>query len=314
MKKRGLAQGRGLDALLGSIKQARDEVQSSQSPHAGAQLEELPLDCLQRGEYQPRREMSPESLTDLAASILRHGVMQPIVVRRLGGSAKPTIGITDADTDRLDTFTHYEIVAGERRWRAAKQAGLTHIPAIIRDLPDELAIALALIENIQREDLSPMEQATALQRFHDEFGMSHQEIADAVGKARTTVSNLLRLIALQPEVKTLLEHGDLDMGHARALLSLDAVTQVGVAHDVVSRGLSVRQTEQLIRDRLNPPSPKPQRWVAPDVEALSQRLSERFGAPVWIEHNPQGKGRLTIRYHSLDELDGILAVIGQPTE
>lgn len=301
MKKRGLAQGRGLDALLGSIKQARDDVQNSQSSHAGAQLDELALECLQRGEYQPRREMSPESLNDLAASIQRHGVMQPIVVRRLGGN--PAL-----------QGVQYEIVAGERRWRAAKQAGLTHIPAIIRDLPDELAIALALIENIQREDLSPMEQANALQRFHDEFGMSHQEIADAVGKARTTVSNLLRLIGLQAEVKTLLEHGDLDMGHARALLSLDAATQIELAREVVSRGLSVRQTEQLIRDRLNPAPTKPIRVLPPDVEKLSQRLSERFGAPVQIEHNDKGKGRLTIRYHSLDELDGILAVMGQPTE
>jgi len=301
MKKRGLAQGRGLDALLGSIKQAREDVQNSQSSHAGAQLEELPLDTLQRGEYQPRREMSPDSLNDLAASIQRHGVMQPIVVRRLGGN--PALhGV------------QYEIVAGERRWRAAKQAGLSHIPAIIRDLPDELAIALALIENIQREDLSPMEQANALQRFHDEFGMSHQEIADAVGKARTTVSNLLRLIGLQAEVKTLLEHGDLDMGHARALLSLDAAAQIEVAREVVSRGLSVRQTEQLIRDRQQPAPSKPVRVLPPDVEKLSQRLSERFGAPVQIEHNDKGKGRLTIRYHSLDELDGILAVMGQSAE
>ncbi|MEC7121233.1 MAG: ParB/RepB/Spo0J family partition protein [Pseudomonadota bacterium] len=292
MKKRGLAQGRGLDALLGSIKQAREDVQSSQAGHAGAQLEELPLEALQRGEYQPRREMSPESLNDLAASIQRHGVMQPIVVRRLGG-----------------TGIQYEIVAGERRWRAAKQAGLSHIPAIIRDLPDELAIALALIENIQREDLSPMEQANALQRFHDEFGMSHQEIADAVGKARTTVSNLLRLIGLQDEVKRLLEHGDLDMGHARALLALEAATQLEVAREVVARGLSVRQTEQLIRERLNPTPVRPERVVPPDLERLNQRLSERFGAPVQIEHNDKGKGRLTIRYHSLDELDGILAVI-----
>jgi len=301
MKKRGLAQGRGLDALLGSIKQARDDVQNSQSSHAGAQLDELPLETLQRGEYQPRREMSPDSLNDLAASIQRHGVMQPIVVRRLG------------DNPALQGV-QYEIVAGERRWRAAKQAGLTHIPAIIRDLPDELAIALALIENIQREDLSPMEQANALQRFHDEFGMSHQEIADAVGKARTTVSNLLRLIGLQPEVKTLLEHGDLDMGHARALLSLDSAAQIEVAREVVSRGLSVRQTEQLIRDRQQPTPTKPLRVVPPDAEKLSQRLSERFGAPVQIEHNDKGKGRLTIRYHSLDELDGILAVMGQSAE
>jgi ParB family chromosome partitioning protein len=299
-RKRGLAQGRGLDALLGSIKQARDEVQSSQQPIAGATLDELPLDSLQRGIYQPRREMAPEALNDLADSIKRHGIMQPIVVRRLGSNAPDG--------------AQYEIVAGERRWRAARLAGLTHIPAIVRDLPDELAIALALIENIQREDLSPMEQAHALQRFHDEFGMSHQEIADAVGKARTTVSNLLRLMSLEDDVKTMLDHGDLDMGHARAMLPLDAVMQVTVARQVVDRGLSVRQTEQLIRDILHPPAPKPERPILPDVEQLTRRLSERFGAEVQIDHNDKGRGRMTIRYHSLDELDGILAIIDRDIE
>ncbi|MEY4516593.1 MAG: hypothetical protein RL180_939 [Pseudomonadota bacterium] len=295
-RKRGLAQGRGLDALLGSIKQARDDVTHSQQagPHA-SMLDDIPLERLQRGMYQPRREMSSDALNDLAESIRRHGVMQPIVVRRISAAA--------------DGVVQYEIVAGERRWRAAKLAGLSHIPAIIRDLPDELAIALALIENIQREDLSPMEQAHALQRFHDEFGMSHQEIADAVGKARTTVSNLLRLMSLEDEVKTMLDHGDLDMGHARAMLPLDALAQVDMARQVVARGLSVRQTEQLIRDVLNPPMAKPERTVLPDVAQLNRRLSERFGAEVNIEHNDKGRGRMTIRYHSLDELDGILAVI-----
>jgi ParB family chromosome partitioning protein len=291
-RKRGLAQGRGLDALLGSIKQARDEVNTSQQAVTGVLLDELPLDSLQRGIYQPRREMAQDALNDLAESIKKHGVMQPIVVRRLGGDG-----------------SRYEIVAGERRWRAARLAGLTTIPAIVRDLPDELAIALALIENIQREDLSPMEQAHALQRFHDEFGMSHQEIADAVGKARATVSNLLRLMSLEEEVKTLLDHGDLDMGHARALLALSGQHQVETGKQVVARGLSVRQTEQLIRDIVNPPAPKPERAVLPDIEQLSRRLSDRFGAAVEIEHNEQGRGRMTIRYHSLDELDGILAII-----
>ncbi len=295
IRKRGLAQGRGLDALLGSIKQVREEVAETHTlTPANAALLEIPLDQLQRGVYQPRREIAPESLTDLADSIKRHGVMQPIVVRRIGGT---------------DDAAQYEIIAGERRWRAARIAGLAVIPAIIRDLPDELAIALALIENIQREDLSPMEQAFALQRFHDEFGMSHQEIADTVGKARATVSNLLRLMSLNEDVKTMLDHGDLDMGHARALLALTLEDQSVVARVVVGRGLSVRQTEQLIRERLNPPAAKPARVAPADIGDLERRLAERLGARVELSHNPKGKGKLVIRYHSLDELDGILAVM-----
>ncbi|WP_410211228.1 ParB/RepB/Spo0J family partition protein [Aquirhabdus sp.] len=295
IRKRGLAQGRGLDALLGSIKQVREEVAETHTlTPANAALLEISLDQLQRGVYQPRREIAPESLTDLADSIKRHGVMQPIVVRRIGGS---------------DDEAQYEIIAGERRWRAARIAGLNVIPAIIRDLPDELAIALALIENIQREDLSPMEQAFALQRFHDEFGMSHQEIAETVGKARATVSNLLRLMSLNEEVKTMLDHGDLDMGHARALLALTLEDQSIIARVVVGRGLSVRQTEQLIRERLNPPAAKPVRVAPADIGDLERRLAERLGARVELSHNPKGKGKLVIRYHSLDELDGILAVM-----
>ncbi len=294
-RKRGLAQGRGLDALLGSIKQAREDVSTAQSV-GGAQLSSLDLDVLQRGIYQPRREIATEALNDLAESIRRHGVMQPIVVRRLAG---------------LDD--RYEIIAGERRWRAARLAGLSEIPAIIRDLPDELAIALALIENIQREDLSPMEQAQALQRFHDEFGMSHQEIADAVGKARATVSNLLRLMSLSDEVKTLLDHGDLDMGHARALLSLPPIQQSAVARQVVERGWSVRQTEQRVRELMSPVPAREARQAAADIEQLAQRLSERLGAAVQIDHGQQGKGRVTIRYHSLDELDGLLQRMGCDT-
>jgi ParB family chromosome partitioning protein len=295
IRKRGLAQGRGLDALLGSIKQVREEVaETHTSTPAGAALLELSLDSLQRGVYQPRREITAESLADLADSIKRHGVMQPIVVRRIAD------GEGEAD---------YEIIAGERRWRAARLAGLTQIPAIVRELPDELAIALALIENIQREDLSPMEQAYALQRFHDEFGMSHQEIAETVGKARATVSNLLRLMSLNEEVKTMLDRGDLDMGHARALLALQLDDQSHVARIVVGRELSVRQTEQLIRERLNPPVAKTERKSPPDIGDLERRLAERLGARVELTHNPKGKGKMVIRYHSLDELDGILAVM-----
>lgn len=294
-KKRGLAQGRGLDALLGSIRQVSQDVQAATSTEQG-QLQHIDVNQLQRGVYQPRREIANDQLTELADSIKKHGIMQPIVVRRLGDHAA----------------VPFEIIAGERRWRAAQLAGLDHIPALVRDIPDELAIALALIENIQREDLNPMEQAVALQRFHDEFGMSHQEIADTVGKARATVSNLLRLMSLHDDVKTMLDHGDLDMGHARALLALKSQQQLNVAKTIVEKVLSVRQTEQLIRDLLNPPQAKAKpasATASADVEQLSRRLSERFGAPVELEHNQKGKGRMVIRYHSLDELDGILALI-----
>lgn len=294
-KKRGLAQGRGLDALLGSIRQVSQDVQAATSTEQG-QLQHIDVNQLQRGVYQPRREIANDQLTELADSIKKHGIMQPIVVRRLGEHAA----------------VPFEIIAGERRWRAAQLAGLDHIPALVRDIPDELAIALALIENIQREDLNPMEQAVALQRFHDEFGMSHQEIADTVGKARATVSNLLRLMSLHDDVKTMLDHGDLDMGHARALLALKSQQQLNVAKTIVEKVLSVRQTEQLIRDLLNPPQAKAKpasATTSADVEQLSRRLSERFGASVEIEHNQKGKGRMVIRYHSLDELDGILALI-----
>ena len=294
-KKRGLAQGRGLDALLGSIRQVRQDVQAATSTEQG-QLQHIDVNQLQRGVYQPRREIANDQLTELADSIKKHGIMQPIVVRRLGEHAA----------------VPFEIIAGERRWRAAQLAGLDHIPALVRDIPDELAIALALIENIQREDLNPMEHAVALQRFHDEFGMSHQEIADTVGKARATVSNLLRLMSLHDDVKTMLDHGDLDMGHARALLALKSQQQLNVAKTIVEKVLSVRQTEQLIRDLLNPPHTKAKpasATTSADVEQLTRRLSERFGAPVELEHNQKGKGRMVIRYHSLDELDGILALI-----
>lgn len=290
-KKRGLAQGRGLDALLGSIKQVTQDAKSLNA--AQDELQHIEVGQLQRGAYQPRREIANEQVAELADSIKRHGIMQPIVVRRLGEQST----------------VPFEIIAGERRWRAAQLAGLTHIPALVRDIPDELAIALALIENIQREDLNPMEQAVALQRFHDEFGMSHQEIADTVGKARATVSNLLRLMSLHDDVKTMLDHGDLDMGHARALLALKNKDQVSVAKQVVEKALSVRQTEQHIRDILNPVAVRSKPTVATDVEQLTRRLSERLGAEVEINHNNKGKGKMVIRYHSLDELDGILSLL-----
>jgi len=217
--------------------------------------------------------------------------MQPIVIRPIEDEQYP-----------------YEIIAGERRWRAAQLAGLKEIPAIVRDLNDQVAIALALIENIQRQDLNPIDQALALQRFHDEFGLSHQEIAETVGKARTTVSNLLRLLSLDDAIKNLMQEGQLDMGHARAILALKAKDQMAVAKIVIEKSLSVRQTEQLVREWNEPKQDKPQAVISPDIEQLTQKLSERFGANVKIDNNKQGKGKLVIHYHSLDELDGILNI------
>lgn len=290
VNKRGLAKGRGLDALLGSIQKERLSIES-QSQDQG-QLKLVDVNVLQRGTYQPRRTIREDELVDLSASIKKHGVMQPIVVRPIEGQEQP-----------------YEIIAGERRWRAAKMAGLTEIPAIVRDLNNQVAIALALIENIQRQDLNPIDQALALQRFHDEFGLSHQEIADTVGKARTTISNLLRLLTLQDAVKDLMQEGVLDMGHARAILTLKASEQEKIAQIVVDKSLSVRQTEQFVRELNQPKADKDlAKKTSPDIEQLTQQLSDRFNASVKIDHNKQGKGKLVIHYHSLDELDGILNI------
>ncbi|WP_180169109.1 ParB/RepB/Spo0J family partition protein [Acinetobacter sp. YH12021] len=288
-KKRGLAKGRGLDALLGSIQKEKLQLEVQSLDHG--QLKQIDVYLLKRGEYQPRRFIQEQDLQELAASIEKHGVMQPIVIRPIDDEQHP-----------------YEIIAGERRWRAAQLAGLTEIPAIVRDLTDQVAIALALIENIQRQDLNPIDQAMALQRFHDEFGLSHQEIAETVGKARTTVSNLLRLLTLAEPVKELMQQGLLDMGHARAILTLKAKDQLKVAQHVIEKNLSVRQTEQLVRDFNAPKQEKPKTAIAPDIQQLTQRLSERFSADVKIDYNKQGKGKLTISYHSLEELDGILNI------
>ncbi|WP_312938360.1 ParB/RepB/Spo0J family partition protein [Stutzerimonas nitrititolerans] len=286
-KKRGL--GRGLDALLGG---ANVSVMREQAVQADArELQHLPLDLIQRGKYQPRRDIDPVTLEELAQSIKAQGVMQPIVVRPVGGG-------------------RYEIIAGERRWRASQQAGLEKIPAMVRDIPDEAAIAMALIENIQREDLNPIEEAMALQRLQQEFQLTQQQVADAVGKSRVTVSNLLRLIALPDEIKTLLSHGDLEMGHARALLGLPLEQQVEGARHVVARGLTVRQTEALVRQWLNDKQvAKAEPKGDPDIQRLEQRLAERLGSPVQIRHGQKGKGQLVIRYNSLDELQGVLAHI-----
>lgn len=287
IKKRGL--GRGLDALLGGSTAATlaEEAVKVDS----RELQHLPLELIQRGKYQPRRDMDPAALEELANSIRVQGVMQPIVVRPIGDG-------------------RYEIIAGERRWRASQQAGLDKIPAMVREVADEAAIAMALIENIQREDLNPIEEAVALQRLQQEFELTQQQVAEAVGKSRVTITNLLRLIALPEEIKTMLAHGDLEMGHARALLGLPVEKQVEGARHVVARGLTVRQTEALVRQWLNGvEKPVDKAKSDPDINRLEQRLAEKLGAPVQIKHGTKGKGQLVIRYGSLDELQGVLAHI-----
>jgi len=297
-KRKGL--GKGLNALmsaggasLGGAATPSEAIAAATSPDPGedGKLSEIPVEFIQRGKYQPRRDMHPEALEELADSIKAQGVMQPIVVRPV--SAPGDI--------------KYEIIAGERRWRAAQLAGLEKIPAVIREVPDEAAIAMALIENIQREDLNPIEEAVALKRLQDEFELTHQEVAAAVGKSRTTVTNLLRLISLGDEVKKLLEHGDLEMGHARAMLTLSESDQRDIARQVVSKGLSVRQTEALVR-RLQQQQTKavPAAKVDPDIKKLEDGLADHIGVPVSIQHSSKGKGKLVLKYNTLDELDGIL--------
>ena len=287
--------GRGLADLLG----ARANAPLAAAP-VGEQLTKLPLDLLQRGRYQPRIDMRTETLAELAASIKAQGVVQPIVVRALGA---PDVGESQ----------RYEIIAGERRWRAAQMAGLTEIPAVIRHIPDDAAIAVALIENIQRENLNPLEEGRALTRLITEFGLTHQEAADAVGRSRAGVSNLLRLLELAPEVCELLEKRTIEMGHARALLALTQrrqQTEVGLL--VAKKSLSVRDTEALVR-RLQAPagggSAGPAASRDPNVERLEQELAEKLGARVAIQHGSGGKGKLVVSYNSLDELDGIIAHI-----
>jgi len=256
------------------------------------------VDLLERGKYQPRLDMRPESLAELADSIRAQGVIQPIVVRPVG---KPAPGASQ----------RYEIIAGERRWRAAQLAGLAEIPAIIRDVPDEAAVALALIENIQRENLNPLEEARALHRLITEFDLTHQEAAEAVGRSRVAVSNLLRLLELADEVKTLVEERQLEMGHARALLGLaNRRQQAEIGAFIAKKGLSVREAEALVRRLSAQPgdaSARGQPEQDPDVRRLEADLTEKLGARVEVKQGAAGKGRLIISYHSLDELDGILA-------
>jgi ParB family chromosome partitioning protein len=305
--------GRGLEALLSSAKPAAQPAAPVPTPAAGAAapiaakapesaLREVPVDLLRRGKYQPRVDMREESLAELAESIRAQGVVQPIVVRPL-----PNPGGGE---------TQYEIVAGERRWRAAQLAGLQTIPAVVRDIPDEAAVAVALIENIQREDLNPIEEARSLHRLCEEFGLTHADAAEAVGRSRAAVTNLLRLLELPRPVRELLEHRQLDMGHARALLGVESPElQAELAQRVVKQGLSVRETESAVRKLTGGAGAgkggKPAAGRAsgdPNVRRLESDLAETLGAAVSIEHGPKG-GRVVIRYNGLDELEGILSHI-----
>ena len=290
--------GRGLADLLGQARPLMAPAPTA-SGHRTEELANLPLDLLQRGRYQPRMDMRTETLAELADSIKAQGVVQPIVVRPV-------------DTPGDGASQRYEIIAGERRWRAAQMAGLSQIPAVIRHIPDEAAIAMALIENIQRENLNPLEEARALERLISEFGLTHQQAAEAVGRSRAGVSNLLRLLELAPEVCELLEQRQLEMGHARALLALEQRRrQIEVASLVAKKGLSVRETEALVRRLQAPAAQRSEGGTAgdPNVHKLEQDLAEKLGARVAIQHGSGGKGRLVVSYNSLDELDGILAHI-----
>jgi len=291
--------GRGLADLLGA-RAATATATVAPPVSVGEELTKLPLDLLQRGRYQPRVDMRPETLSELADSIKSQGVIQPIVVRPLEPPG-------NGESQR------YEIIAGERRWRAAQMAGLTEIPAVIRHIPDEAAIAVALIENIQRENLNPLEEARALERLVSEFGLTHQEAAQAVGRSRAGVTNLLRLLELTAEVCELLEKRTLEMGHARALLALtERRQQTEVALLVARKGLSVRETEALVRRLQTPHGAAAHDDGAerdPNVARLEQELAEKLGARVAIQPGRAGRGRLVVSYNSLDELDGILAHI-----
>ena len=275
------ALGRNLSSMLSQS--TLDEVQGA----AHDELRNLPLDVISPGRYQPRSVFDEEKLAELADSIRSQGVVQPIVVRPLGDG-------------------QYELIAGERRWRAAQIAGIEDIPAVIRDVPDEVSVAMALIENIQREDLNPLEEATALRRLIDDFQMTQQEAADAVGRSRPAVSNLLRLLDLMQEVKDMVDMRRIEMGHARALLSLDDKLQVQAAREVVRKQLSVRETENLVRRLQQAMKKKGSRRVDPDILRIQNRIGAQLGARVKIQHQASGKGKLTINYNSSDEFEGIL--------
>ncbi len=282
-RRRGLG-SLGVDVLLSAASKP-----SSDNDAASGELRHLPVDNIRRGKYQPRSHIKPETLQELADSIRVQGLVQPVVVRPVGNG--------------------YELIAGERRWRAAQMAGLDTIPALIKSIPDQAASAMSLIENIQREDLNPLEEAQAFHRLIGEFDLTHQQVAIAVGRSRAAVSNYLRLLDLSEPVRRLLDEGSLEMGHARALLGLAEDRQIQAARRIVAEGLSVRETERLVsqRARVNSTAPRSAATSSPDVQHLENDLSERLGAPVRIQCNRAGKGRLVIHYNSLDELDGILA-------
>lgn len=282
--------------MLAGANKSKPQAQESEDSSASSieqkeLLKQLPIEYLRPGQYQPRKDMHPEALEELAASIKAQGIMQPIVVRPIS---------------RASVEKSYEIIAGERRWRAAQMAGLQDVPCIIKDVPDEAAIAMALIENIQRENLNPMEEAVALHRLQVEFELTQQQVADAVGKSRVTVTNLLRLMNLNEDVKTLLEHGDIEMGHAKVLLGLQGTDQSVAAKQVVAKGLTVRQTESLVRGWGEKSTKTEKPAKNPDIQRLEGSLSDRLGAKVELKHNAKGKGQLVISYSTLDELDGIL--------
>lgn len=291
VKKRGL--GKGLDALLNNSNAASRKVDQETLQHlesSDGKLIHLDLDLLQPGKYQPRRDMSPEALEELADSIRSQGIIQPILVRKVAGDK-------------------YEIIAGERRWRASQLAQIDKIPCLLKQVPDEAAVAIALIENIQREDLNAMEEAVALNRLLEEFDLTHQQVADAVGKSRASVSNLLRLNGLNEPVKRLLENGDIDMGHARALLAIEGDEQTELARLVASKEMTVRETERLVNKVLKPTEIAETQDKDSDVSRLEQELIERLGAKVSINHGNKGKGKIVINYQNLAELDGILSKI-----
>ena len=285
--------GTGLDALLGFSDEVKVTSQSDQMNDADGTLRDLPVEFLQRGKYQPRRDLDADALQELTNSITQQGVMQPIVVRKIA-------------TDK------YEIIAGERRWRATQQAGLESIPAIIRSITDEAAIVMALIENIQREDLNSIEESRALIRLQDEFQLTQQQVADAVGKSRSAVTNLMRLASLESAVQKQLELGEIELGHAKCLLALSGNTQVMAGREIAANSMSVRQTETLVKRIHLSGSVMPvekTKQADPDILRIQQELSEKVGAPVKIQHSSKGSGKLVIKYHSVDELEGILAHI-----
>ena len=291
-KHKGL--GLGLETLLSTSQKNSNKQAASIDDGQESELQDLPIEFLAPGKYQPRKDMAAEALDELAASIKAQGIIQPIVVR-------------------LTSKDNYEIIAGERRWRAAQLAKLETVPCLVKEIEDNAAIAMSLIENIQREDLNAMEEAQALERLLTEFSLTHQEVAEAVGKSRTTVTNILRLNGLEPSVKRLVEHGDIDMGHARALLAVEGSDQSMLGKQVAEKSMTVRETENLVKKFLEADQNKetatdsPSTSLDPDVKRLANSLTDKFGAPVKIAHNKKGKGKVTIEFSSLDQLDGILA-------